>query len=68
MAIGAAGDVVSFLTTGSATTQAGVVLDYSTDTTHNLVAYDLAVPYGGRIAFCKTYVTTSVTVLSSVTD
>lgn len=68
MAIGVAGDVVTFLITGSATTQAGVVLDYTVDTTHNLVAYDLAIPYGGRIAYCSSYITTSVTVVSNTTD
>jgi len=67
MALGNPGDVVTFLVTGSATTQAGVVLGLPTTTT-NLVAYGMAHAYGGRIAYRTSFTTTSVTVVSNTND
>lgn len=67
MAQGVRGDVVTFLITGSATTQAGIVIGVPSTTT-NVVAYDFAVPHGGRAVHCKEYTTTSVTVVSNLTD
>jgi hypothetical protein len=73
MAIGNPGDVVTFLLNGT-TTEAGIVIGGGTtnpanpDTTHNTVAYDFAVPNFGQIVHCKEYVTSSVTVVSALTD
>ena len=66
MAIGVPGDVVTFLLDGT-TTHAGVVVGVP-DTTHNVVAYDFALPGAGRVVHCKEASTTSVTVVSAATD
>ena len=69
MAIGAPGDVVTFAI--SSVTNAGIVIGGGTgtsDTTHNVVAYDFALPNGGQIVHCSEYTTSSVTVVSAVTD
>lgn len=62
-----AGDVVTFLVTGSATTQAGVVIGFPTTTT-NLVAYDFALVNGSQLVHCKEYETTSITKVSADVD
>lgn len=61
------GDVVTFLSTGSATTEAGIVIG-TPSTTSVVVAYDFALPNGGQVVHCKEYTTTAVTVVSSETD